>query len=275
MALPNGKGVTVEPPCLNGATDFDCHPDLLLLCQPPENYGPSQSTCQAQALPSDPLRLLPGSPTKVRQLFGLAGAGGLIRNHLLPGPEPGAVQYRLHREKPDHHAKPSVGFLLGKGGHEATEQRGVPLAQGVRLCLEGGRNCRRGVFRGMGPVTVAESGSRVKGQGLDGLAEVCPTIHLAIRICPDASRAQGSMGTVSPQGRTVVRVLVRRMHTDAAEQPLNTFLEAGEDGTSLSCHLRRQAVRRSCTSAALGAWITSRSFPFNSSCRSSCSRFRA
>ena len=53
-------------------------------------------------------RLLPGSATKARQLFGLAAAGRSIWNHFLAKHQQAC---QLHKDNPEHHAKPSLSFF--------------------------------------------------------------------------------------------------------------------------------------------------------------------
>ena len=98
-------------------------------------------------------RLLPGTASKARQLFGLAGAGRFIWNHFLAKHQ---AAYQLHKENPEHHAKPSISFLsLGKEFTQLRNSGDFPWLQGysftiVRAALQSLSLAFQGFFRGKG-----------------------------------------------------------------------------------------------------------------------------
>ena len=103
--------------------------------------------------------LLPGTTSKARQLFGLAGAGRFIWNHFLAKHQ---ADDQLHRENPEQQAKPSVSFFsLGKECTQLRNSGDLPWLQGysfkvVRAALQ---NLSQAFFRVRGiPASRPEAG---------------------------------------------------------------------------------------------------------------------
>ena len=98
-------------------------------------------------------RLLPGSASKARQLFGLAGAGRFIWNHFLAKHQ---AACQLHKENPEQQTKPSVSFLsLAKEFTELRNGGDLPWLRGysfkvVRAALQSLSLAFQGFFRGKG-----------------------------------------------------------------------------------------------------------------------------
>ncbi|MDE0647786.1 MAG: transposase, partial [Cyanobacteria bacterium MAG IRC4_bin_6] len=98
-------------------------------------------------------RLLPGTTSKARQLFGLAGAGRFIWNHFLAKHQ---AAYQLHKKNPEQQTAPSVSFFpLAKEFPELRNSGELPWLQGysfkiVRAALQSLSLAFQGVFRGKG-----------------------------------------------------------------------------------------------------------------------------